>query len=111
MTDVNDLLNRIEGSELSKDSFSFELNGSEYHTHNKFIQAVLENIGKFTEGKKIYSTNEVYTMVGISKNTLIDWEKKYDELIIERDWRGWRAYTEENIQILKKIKNGEIKKK
>ena len=110
MNDAKDLLKRISESSLSKEPFSFELDGVRYSTFNKALRIVLENMGDFTGKKRIYSTHEVYTMVGISKNTLIRWGEIYPQLEIGRDWRGWREYTAENIQILRKIKNGEIKK-
>ena len=49
-----------------------------------------------------YRTAEVYRMVGISKNTLFRWLRNgiLDECEL-RDRRGWRLFTENEIERLK----------
>ena len=57
------------------------------------------------EEKKILTPSEICKIAGISKNTLFDWEKK--ELIpkAKRDWRGWRVFSEKDLQKVLEIKN------
>ncbi|UCE98232.1 MAG: MerR family transcriptional regulator [Dehalococcoidia bacterium] len=57
-------------------------------------------------GRKYYRTAEVCRMVGISRTTLFRWltegtfsEPKY------RDRRGWRLFTDEEINRMKKEAN------
>ena len=53
-------------------------------------------------GQTYYRTAEVCRMVGISRTTLFRWLKE-DTLreAQHRDRRGWRLFTEEEIDILK----------
>jgi predicted site-specific integrase-resolvase len=49
-----------------------------------------------------YRTAEVCSMVGISKNTLFRWLTKFVFSEVERrDSRGWRLFTEEEVEKLK----------
>ena len=53
-------------------------------------------------GQTYYRTAEVYRMVGISRTTLFRWLK--EDILKEaqhRDRRGWRLFTEDEIDILK----------
>ena len=53
-------------------------------------------------GQTYYRTAEVYRMVGISRTTLFRWLK--EDILREaqhRDRRGWRLFTEDEIDILK----------
>jgi len=53
-------------------------------------------------GQKYFRTAEVQRMVGISRNTLFRWVKGgilgSSEL---RDRRGWRLFTQDDIEVLK----------
>ena len=53
-------------------------------------------------GQTYYRTAEVYQMVGITRNTLFRWLRngvlREREL---RDRRGWRLFTEDEIELLK----------
>jgi len=52
--------------------------------------------------QKYYRTAEVCRMVGISKNTLFRWLTKIIFCEVERrDSRGWRLFTEEEVEKLK----------
>ena len=53
-------------------------------------------------GQTYYRTNEVCQIVGISKNTLFRWLKEgiFGEPE-HRDRRGWRLFTEHDINSLK----------
>ena len=53
-------------------------------------------------GQIYYRTAEVYRMVGISKNTLFRWLRKgiLGECEL-RDRRGWRLFTENEIERLR----------
>ena len=61
-------------------------------------------------GQTYYRTAEVCRMVGISRTTLFRWLKE-DTLreAQHRDRRGWRLFTEEEINILKAEANHIIK--
>lgn len=49
-----------------------------------------------------YRTTEVCRMVGISKNSLFRWLKEGIFTDIEyRDWRGWRLFTEVQVETIK----------
>jgi DNA-binding transcriptional MerR regulator len=53
-------------------------------------------------GQTYYRTAEVYRMVGISRTTLFRWLR--EDIFREaqhRDRRGWRLFTEDEIDILK----------
>ena len=54
------------------------------------------------EGNNYYRTAEVCRITGISKNTLFRWMK--EGVIIEpasRDWRGWRLFSQTQVDKLK----------
>jgi predicted site-specific integrase-resolvase len=50
-----------------------------------------------------YRTNEVCRMLGISKNTLFRWLKDgvFSDDVEYRDWRGWRLFTEDQVENIK----------
>jgi len=49
-----------------------------------------------------YRTTEVCRMVGISRNTLFRWLKEGIVTDVEyRDWRGWRLFTEAQVETIK----------
>jgi DNA-binding transcriptional MerR regulator len=52
---------------------------------------------------KKYKTNDICTRFDISRATLFRWES--DGLLdgVERDWRGWRLYSESNVKAIEKI--------
>ncbi len=58
------------------------------------------------EGTTYYRTVEVCHMAGISRNTLFRWLKKdnFDDLK-RRDRRGWRLFTQEEIDSIKAAAN------
>jgi len=54
------------------------------------------------DGQNYYRTAEVCQMAGISRNTLFRWLK--EGMIREparRDWRGWRLFTQAQVDQLK----------
>lgn len=54
------------------------------------------------DGQNYYRTAEVCRMAGISRNTLFRWLK--EGMICEpalRDWRGWRLFTQAQVNQLK----------
>lgn len=57
------------------------------------------------EKKEFLTPSDVCDRVGISKNTLLRWER--DGLIPKAkvDWRGWRRYTEEDLRKIMKAKD------
>jgi DNA-binding transcriptional MerR regulator len=52
---------------------------------------------------KKYKTSEICSRFDISRATLFRWES--DGLLsgVERDWRGWRVYSETNLRAIEKI--------
>ncbi len=56
------------------------------------------------KGKKYYRVSDVCKILGIFKNTLYNWEKKGKIPKAHRDpMSGWRLYSEEDIEKIKKI--------
>ena len=58
------------------------------------------------DNKSYYRTAEVFRMLGISRNTLYRWLRK-DILgnVERRDSRGWRLFTQDEIDRIKAIVN------
>ena len=58
------------------------------------------------DGQTYYRTTEVSRMIGISKNTLYRWLQK-DILgrTERRDIRGWRLFTQDEVDTLKRMIN------
>lgn len=58
-----------------------------------------------TAGKKksTYSTQDVCTKFDITKTTLFKWEKDGKISKTKKDWRGWRVFSENNVEDIKRI--------
>ena len=58
------------------------------------------------EGKRFYRTNEALKIIGISKATWFRWlkEKKVED-VAHKDIRGWRLFTEEEVERIRKYAN------
>ena len=57
-------------------------------------------------GRRYYRTNEALQMIGISKATWFRWLKhKKVEDVRHKDVRGWRLYTEEDIERIRTYAN------
>lgn len=56
------------------------------------------------EKKKSYSASEICREAGISKNTLLRWESEEKIPKAKKDWRGWRVFTEDDLQKVLKYK-------
>ena len=53
-------------------------------------------------GQTYYRTAEVYRMIGISRNTLYRWlQHGVVNECERRDWRGWRLFTQDEVDTLK----------
>ncbi|MGE5172915.1 MAG: MerR family transcriptional regulator [Betaproteobacteria bacterium] len=52
---------------------------------------------------KKYKTNEICNRFDISRATLFRWESEGLLTGVERDWRGWRVYSERNLKEIAKI--------
>ncbi len=52
------------------------------------------------DGKLYYTAKDVCERLNVSKKTLFKWEKMGIIPSVDRDWRNWRLYTEENLQHL-----------
>jgi predicted site-specific integrase-resolvase len=52
----------------------------------------------------MFSTIEAANCIGVSKNTLLRWldEGLIDD--VQRDWRGWRVWTQRDIERIKAFK-------
>ncbi len=62
------------------------------------------------DGKVYYRTQEVFRKVGISRATLLRWLKAGILKRLSRDTRGWRLFTEEDLnKIRMKANKVEIK--
>ncbi len=55
---------------------------------------------------KKYKTSEICDKYDISRATLFRWESQGILSGVERDWRGWRLYTESNLKTIDKIIRG-----
>lgn len=74
------------------------------HEYNQECNCMPEIIN----GDTYYRTSEVCKIVGISRNTLFRWLKEGSVTEFEhRDYRGWRLFTQAQIDALKK-KTGQI---
>ncbi len=62
----------------------------------------ISNMSIRINSETYYRTSEVCRMVGISRNTLFRWLKDgvFDD-VEHRDWRGWRLFTEDQIDKMK----------
>jgi DNA-binding transcriptional MerR regulator len=52
---------------------------------------------------KKYKTIEICSRFDISRATLFRWESEGLLRSVERDWRGWRVYTENSVKEIEKI--------
>jgi hypothetical protein len=57
-------------------------------------------------GSEYYRTNEACTLAGITKNTFLRWvaNKTYAD-VSQRDRRGWRLFTREDVERLSREVN------
>jgi len=64
----------------------------------------------YIDGEKFYRISEACTLAGISRVTFLRWirEGRYQD-VLNRDWRGWRLFTDADIAELKR-KVGRINK-
>ncbi len=53
--------------------------------------------------KNYYLSQNVADKFGISKKTLLGWEKDGKISKPPKDWRGWRMYGENHISEIKKV--------
>ena len=54
-----------------------------------------------TEIKKRLTITEVAEIIGISAKTIMRWEKNGRIRKPKRDWRGWRVYDEQDVEIIR----------
>jgi DNA-binding transcriptional MerR regulator len=52
---------------------------------------------------KKYKTSEICNRFDISRATLFRWESEGLLSGVERDWRGWRVYSDSNLRQIEKI--------
>ena len=58
------------------------------------------------KSSKKYKTNEICSRFDISRATLFRWESEGLLTGVERDWRGWRVYGENNVKDIERIMKG-----
>ncbi len=65
----------------------------------------LSNEGNMVTSKNLkrYKTSEICNRFDISRATLFRWESEGLLRGVQRDWRGWRVYSENNLQTIEKI--------
>lgn len=56
-----------------------------------------------SDKKSNLSTNEVCKLFDVTKTTLFKWEKEGKMKKARKDWRGWRIFSEENVDEIRKI--------
>ena len=55
--------------------------------------------------KSTYATKDVCTRFDVTKTTLFKWEKEGKLRKVNKDWRGWRIFSDENIKDIRNIIN------
>lgn len=55
---------------------------------------------------KKYKTKDICDRFDISRATLFRWESEGRLSGVERDWRGWRVYSENNLRAIERIIKG-----
>jgi len=58
------------------------------------------------KASKKYKTKEICDRFDISRATLFRWESEGLLSGVERDWRGWRVYSENNLKTIERIIRG-----
>lgn len=53
------------------------------------------------EFKKRLTITDVAEMIGISSKTIMRWEKTGRIRKPKRDWRGWRVYDQQDVEIIR----------
>ena len=53
--------------------------------------------------KKRLTITEVAEAVGVSPKTIARWEKSGKVRRPKRDWRGWRVYEEDDINLIREF--------
>ena len=52
---------------------------------------------------KSYKTSDICTRFDISRATQFRWESEGLLTGVERDWRGWRVYNDDNLKDIERI--------
>ncbi|MFC1477233.1 MerR family transcriptional regulator [candidate division KSB1 bacterium] len=50
-----------------------------------------------------YSSKDVCEKMDVTKNTLFKWEKEGKIKNVRKDWRGWRVYSDENVEQVRRV--------
>ena len=50
-----------------------------------------------------HSITEVAEKLGVTPKTITRWEKSGKIKMAKRDWRGWRVYSQEEIEEMKSL--------
>ena len=62
------------------------------------------------ENKKSMTPTEICQIAGISKNTLLRWEREGLIPKAHKDWRGWRAFTDADLEKVLSVKRNKASK-
>ena len=54
-------------------------------------------------GKKRMTITEVAHLVGITPKTIMRWEKMGKTRKAKRDWRGWRVYEHDDLELIRQF--------
>ena len=57
-----------------------------------------------------YSAHEICKLFDVTKKTLFKWERDGKISRVKKDWRGWRVFSEDNVDEIKKIIEQKMKK-
>ena len=50
-----------------------------------------------------FNSSEICRKFDITKNTLFKWEKEGKISRVQKDWRGWRIFSDENVNEIRRI--------
>ena len=58
-----------------------------------------------TTGEETFWTKEVADVIGVHKNTILNWIREGKVPDVRRDWKGYRIWTSKDIEKLLKVKS------
>ncbi|MEW5945524.1 MAG: helix-turn-helix domain-containing protein [bacterium] len=53
---------------------------------------------------KMHTTKEVADLIGVHKNTLLNWIRSGKVPEVEKDWKAYRVWTDEDIEKVREFK-------
>ncbi len=55
------------------------------------------------KNKELFPTQKICEMFDVTKTTLFKWEKEGKLKKVDKDWRGWRVFSDDNVDEIRKI--------